>query len=151
MTATRTILSLFFILSGATPDEYHLARAIEGEGALLVDPSVGYAIGRSVLNRLGAEWCASVRECVDGAYWGAATVRIPSQWSLDIAHDVLTRPDDPDLCGRDRAWCFDAFYVFSLPDRHKLDIADEHVLAVVLNPSGQAGFVFCDRFTEWGE
>lgn len=84
-------LLLYLALTGATLDEYHLARAIQGEGVALACPTldcqqrVGAVLVGTVYARLDAGWCQSVRECVDGAYWGAATVRYPDWWALDAA------------------------------------------------------------------
>lgn len=87
----RYAIALFLILSGASLDEYTLATAIEGEAAMFLSnqSSVADRVGQVVVNRLEAGWCKTIRECVDGGFWGAQYVRIPTQAALESAQRVL--------------------------------------------------------------
>lgn len=113
---------LVYALLLMTPDEYHLARAIDGERPNLVCPnldkpeckSLADRVGQVALNRKKAGWCSSIETCVNKGFWGAKDISVPRQWAVESAKRVL-----------DRDTLTDDFFVFSRADRDKLGLSTE--------------------------
>jgi hypothetical protein len=108
------VITLFLILSGASYDEYILARAIEGEAAPFVklNPEIADRVGVVALNRLNAGWCSNIENCVLDGFWGIRNVRIPNQAALESAQRVL----------KGEANQTNDLFVFSLQDCEALNL-----------------------------
>lgn len=143
MTIQITIV-LFYVLVGVSVEEHHLARAIQGERPDLVCSSIldsrcqhlSDSIGQVVINRLEANWCDSIQECVDSGFWGAQNVNLPDSWAIESARRVLQKNE-----------VTSSFYVFSIPDTEKLGLSLSDSLFYVLGNG--SGLVFYDRKTTW--
>jgi len=103
----------FLMLMRATPDEYWLARAIEGEAGITTQ-EVAFAIEDTIFNRQQLGWCDSIKDCVTSGYWGYRRVQWPSEHSIALARSALGRKY------RDRN---PIFFAFSRGDRIKLCIS----------------------------
>lgn len=133
---TTIMVALLFAIGNFSPDVYHMARAIQGEGAKLVCPNLDCdlpeRIGQVVYNRYKSGWCDTIESCVDGGFWGAKTVLIPASWAILAAEKVL----------EERALT-DAFYVFSIQDCESLDLDTDDALYFMQN--GIWGLAFYDE------
>ena len=89
------VLLLFAAIS---PDQYELARMIDGEAVACVDEwcfDAAIALLDTVYNRLDAGWCGSVKGCLEDAYWGYHVApEIPSNWAIEAVRGYNRKNKD---------------------------------------------------------
>jgi hypothetical protein len=130
---------IFLLIHSISIDEYHLARAIQGERPDLVSslPDLADRIGYVAINRLEAGWCSSMEQCVREGFWGAESVKWPDEWAVESAKRVWNGG----------AKHTDLFYVMSLEDTNNLKITEKPLYREV-GPHG-LGLVFYGRTLKW--
>lgn len=129
-------LALYLIMVAATLNQYWIARAIQGEGADLMDDPVaaGRAIAHTILERRNAGWCDTIEQCVREGYWGISNVEFPDEWAIAIAKEIGPKKTN-------------AVYVMSFEDCKKLKI-DKGQAVLVMTGSHHALYFF-ERDLKW--
>jgi hypothetical protein len=101
---------LLLLLAGLTPDQYEIARMLDGEAVACVGDFCHDAatfLIDTVYNRLDAGWCESIETCLNEGYWGYHDAPlIPGNWAIEAArdyqrqnHDILFAFSDKDRIG----------------------------------------------------
>lgn len=129
-------LALYLIMVTASLDQYWIARAIQGEGADLMDDPVatGRAIAHTILERRDIGWCDTIEQCVKEGYWGVANTEFPDEWAIAIAKEVGSRKTN-------------AVYVMSSEDCNKLRI--DKGQAVLTMAGSHHALYFFERDLKW--
>lgn len=134
------VIALFLAVFSVSPDEYWLARTIEGEGAFLTgDPyKASVLLLRTIENRRESKWCNSMEDCAVGAYWGIWRLDVPRRESVEMARRAMDSKSYLDFKG---------VYAFSLEDCRNLGLDPTDAIDSVIGNG--VGLVFFPRETEF--